>query len=75
MEPVGSRVHGVHAVSIHPFVVSMKACELHIVGAYSSAFPELTVMVRLSNVGETIMQVSQITRAPVASIRDTSDLQ
>jgi hypothetical protein len=64
-----------HAVFTQLEVVPMTVCELHKFGPYSRAFPELTIMLRFSNAGDTIMHVSQITRAPVASMREINELQ
>ena len=71
--PVAVQVHAVHAASMQFAVVPMHVCELHKLGPYSRAFPELTITRRFSNAGETIMQVSQITRAPLASMRDITE--
>jgi hypothetical protein len=59
---------------MQPEVVPITVWELHKLGPYSSAFPELTIMLLFSKAGDTIMQVSQITWAPVASMRETNDL-
>jgi hypothetical protein len=73
--PVAMQVHAVHAAAMQFAVVPMNVCELHKLGPYSRAFPELTIILCFSNAGETIMQVSQITRAPLASMLDITELE
>lgn len=66
---MGHRYTGLVAVAMHSARVPARTAAPHIVGTYAAAFPLFTMMVeKRSMAGETTMQVSAKTRAPLPSI-------